>query len=228
MLRKTVMAAAAAALALGGVAAFASPASAKTVVLGNAQAAGNITCNITGKVKITPALSDINTLPSTTVAKTKSSSCTGTLVGGYAVTSAKSTVTSVGTTAGTCTGLLTPGTSPFTAAVSWKASGAKLNASSATFTNNAPGGLGFELPGDPDGAGPITSASLAHTTVITGSFAGQGAYANVGVDTGPVLLALTDTGPNATGKGCGASAKNGKAKGIKKLTLTGGTFNIVP
>ena len=74
MLRKVVLTASAAALALGGFVAVAGPATAGKVALGNAT--GTVTCGITGKVKISPALSDINTLPSTTTAKTKSTTWT--------------------------------------------------------------------------------------------------------------------------------------------------------
>ena len=198
---------------------MASPASAGKVALGNAT--GTVHCTTTGKVKISPALSEINTQPSTTTAKTKSGSCTasGGTIGANPVTSAKATVTSTGTTPGTCAGLLTPGTTPFTAAIKWKASGASLNASSITFANVGPSGVGFDLPG--------TGVAGAATTTITGSFGGERAWAHADADAGPLLAAIADVGPTATGKGCGANAK-GKAKGIKKITLTGGTIDVFP
>jgi hypothetical protein len=207
MLRKFVLTASAAALALGGLAVMAGPASGAKVALGNAT--GTVTCNITGKVKISPALSDINTLPSTTTAKTKSTSCTssGGNVSANPVTKAKGLTTSTGTTPGTCSGLLAAGTSPFSTTITWKATKATLNPSTITFANNGPSGLGFDLPS--------TGAAGAATSIVVGSFGG------------PILAALADVGPTATGKGCGANAK-GKAKGIKKITVIGGTINVFP
>ena len=64
----------------------------------------------------------------------------------HPITKAKGTVTSTGTTPGTCAGLLTPGTTPFTATVKWKAIGASLNPSTITFANIGSGGFGFDLP----------------------------------------------------------------------------------
>ena len=219
MLRKIVLTASAAALALGGFAAVAQPASAGKVALGNAT--GTASCTITGKVKISPALSDINTQPSTTTAKTKSGTCTssGGTIGANPITKAKGTVTSTGTTPGSCSGLLAAGTSPFTTSIKWSASGASLNPSNITFANNGPSGLGFDLPS--------TGAAGAATSVVTGSFGGEKAWAHADVDSGPILAALADVGPTATGKGCGANAK-GKAKGIKKITITGGAINVFP
>jgi hypothetical protein len=219
MLRKFVLTASAAALALGGLAVMAGPASGAKVALGNAT--GTVTCNITGKVKISPALSDINTLPSTTTAKTKSTSCTssGGNVSANPVTKAKGLTTSTGTTPGTCSGLLAAGTSPFSTTITWKATKATLNPSTITFANNGPSGLGFDLPS--------TGAAGAATSIVVGSFGGEKAWAHADVDSGPILAALADVGPTATGKGCGANAK-GKAKGIKKITVIGGTINVFP
>ena len=219
MLRKIALTASAAALAFGGLAVMAGPASAGKVALGNAT--GTVSCTTTGKVKISPALSDINTQPSTTTAKTKSGTCTssGGTIGAHAITKAKGTVTSTGTTPGTCAGLLTPGTSPFSAAIKWSASGASLNPTTVTFANLAPSGIGFDLP--------ATGAAGAATSVVVGSFGGEKAWAHADADAGPLLAAIADTGPTATGKGCGANAK-GKAKGIKKITLIGGSINIFP
>jgi len=219
MLRRTALAASAAVLVLGGLAVTAGPAFAGKVALGDAT--GSVTCNTTGKVKISPALSDINTQPSTTTAKTKSTSCTssGGTIGAHQITGSKGTSTSVGTGPGTCSGLLTPGTSPFTTTIKWKASGATLNPSNITFANNGPSGIGFDLPSN--------GAAGAATSVITGSFAGETAWAHADADAGPILAAIADVGPTATGKGCGANAK-GKAKGIKKVTIIGGHTTIAP
>ena len=218
MLRKIVLTASAAALALGGLAVTAGPASAGKVALGDAS--GTVSCNITGKVKISPALSDINTLPSTTTAKTKSTSCTGTPTGSPGpITKSKGLTTSTGTAPGTCSGLLTVGATPFTTAITWKAAGATLNPSAITFANVGPSGLGFDLPS--------TGAAGAGTSIITGSFAGETAWSHADIDATPVLAALADVGPTATGKGCGANAK-GKAKGIKKFAVIGGHIDIAP
>ncbi|MGZ4735378.1 MAG: hypothetical protein ACXVKA_13605 [Acidimicrobiia bacterium] len=219
MLRKVVLTASAAALALGSLATFAPPAFAGKVALGNAT--GTVSCNITGKVKISPALSEINTQPSTTTAKTKSTSCTasGGTIGAHPVTKSKGLATSTGSSPGTCTGLLAAGTSPFSVSVTWKAAGASLNPSSITYANDGPSGLGFDLPS--------TGAAGAATSVVTGSFGGEKSWAHADIDAGPILTALADVGPTATGKGCGANAK-GKAKGIKKITITGGHINIFP
>ena len=166
MLRKIVLTASAAALALGGIAAVAGPASAGKVALGNAT--GTVSCNITGKVKISPALSDINTLPSTTTAKTKSRTCTssGGTIGANPITKAKGVVTSTGTTPGTCSGLLAPGTSPFTAAITWKAAGATLNPSTITFANLAPARHRLRPAGH-------RGRAARRRTVIVGSFQGE-------------------------------------------------------
>ena len=211
-MKKVAVAVTTAALAFGGLAATAGPAAATKVALGDAH--GTVSCSITGKVKIKPALSDINTLPSTVTAKTKSLSCTGT-VSGLAVTKSKGKVVSVGTSPGTCSGLLTPGTSPFTVEIKWTVPGASLNNSVVTFANQGPSGLGFNLPAN--------GAADAATSVVTGSFSGEKAWAHADIDSGPVLAAFTAT----DGSGCAPNAK-GKAKGIKKLTIVGGTFNLLP
>jgi hypothetical protein len=219
MFRKIVLTASAVTLALGGLATFASPAYAGKVALGNAT--GTATCNILGKVKISPALSDINTLPSTTTAKIKSTTCTssGGTIGAFPITKVKGAATSVGTGPGTCSGLLMAGSSPFTVTLTWKATGATLNPSTVTYANDGPSGLGFDLPS--------TGAAGAATSTVTGSFSGEKSWAHADVDTTPILAALADVGPNATGKGCGANSK-GKAKGIKKITITGGHINVFP
>jgi hypothetical protein len=201
MIRRIALAATTAALALGGVAVAAGPAAAAAGP--TITAVGSVNCNISGKVKISPALTNANTLPSTTTAKIKGS-CTGTTESGVTPTSVKSVVTSTGTTPGTCTGLLTPSTAPFTAGNTWKASGGKINPSTVVFPGFAPNGGGFAL-------------TLGTTT---GSYAGfQNATAQANVD-----LALI-AGQIATG--CDPQPPKFKAaKGIKKITILSGTLNI--
>jgi hypothetical protein len=210
MIRKIGMTAAAVALTLGGVAALASPAGAGKPVLGNAT--GNVTCQQTGKVKIVPPLSSLNTQPSTITAKTKSSSCTasGGTIGQYGITKAKGVTTSTGTEPGTCDGVVTAGTTPFTTTVTWKSGGAKLNPSNITFANNGPSGVGFDLPSN--------GAAGANTTIITGSFAGQDAWAHADADPA-VITAITTPGI------CTPNAK-GKAKGLKKIGIIGGHLTV--
>jgi hypothetical protein len=212
MIRKMALTAAAASLALAGLVATAGPAAAGKVALGNATTSGVISCSITGKVKFSPALSNINTQPSTTTAKTKSTACTGTPTGGPGpIIKAKGLVTSVGTEPGTCSGLTEEGDTPFSAVITWKSTGATLNSSNVTFQNVGPSGLGFNLPSNGEAG--------KNTSVVTGSFAGEGAWAHADIDSGPVIDALTQPG------GCDPNEK-GKAKGIKKLTITGGHIDI--
>jgi hypothetical protein len=59
-----------------------------------------------------------------------------------------------------------------------------------------------------------------HDGDVTGSWAGtDNADAQANIDSGPVIAALTTPG------GCDPNEK-GKAKGIKKLTITSGTLSI--
>lgn len=214
MLKKFGMTAAAAALSLGALAAVAAPAGAAAKVpLGNAT--GTVSCPIAGKVKISPPLSSLNTLPSTTTAKIKNTApCTGSggSIGAHQITKMKSTVTSTGTSAGTCSGVTGVGTTPFTANLSWKPTGATMNPTTITFANNGPSGVGFDLPS--------TGALGANTSVVTGSFQGEGAWAHATADPS-VIAAITTPGI------CTPDAK-GKAKGLKKITIIGGSINIAP
>jgi hypothetical protein len=186
----------------------ATPAGAAKIAVGNAT--GTVHCTTTGKVKISPALTNANTLPSTTTAKIKSISCTGT-TGNAAVTisKAKGSATSTGTSPGTCTGLLTPGTTPFSVHVDWKATGGSLNATDITYANVGPSGIGFDLPSN--------GAAGAATSTITGSYAGEKSWSHATI----ALPDLTLCNP-------GPPPKNKPAKGIKKLTITGGTIDIFP
>jgi hypothetical protein len=213
MIRKLGLSATAVALALGGIVAVASPASAGKPALGNAT--GSVTCSTVGKVKINPPLSSLNTLPSTTTAKTKSTSCTssGGTIGTFMTGGkAKGLTTSTGTEPGTCDGVTGVGTTPFTTTITWKGNGATLNPSSITFANVGPSGVGFDLP--------ATGAAGAATSIVTGSFGGNSAWAHATADPS-VITALTTPGI------CTPNAK-GKAKGLKKITIIGGTINVFP
>jgi hypothetical protein len=216
MLRKIGMTAAAVAIGFAGVAALASPASAGKPVLG--AATGNVTCQITAKVKISPPLSDSviapNTTPSTTTAKTKSTSCTssGGTIGTFMTGGkAKGLVTSTGTEPGTCTGLAAPGDTPFTAVVTWKPAGAKADPSNITFANvGATEALdGFLLPA----AGEAGKG----TSTVSGSFAGNDAWAFANLGGLPDVTKCFDTG---------TAPKIKKAKGLKKLTVVSGHITV--
>jgi hypothetical protein len=209
MLRKIGMTAVAVAIGFGGIAAFAGPASAGKPVLGNAT--GNVTCPVTGKVKIVPPLTNVNTQPSTTTAKTKAPApCTasGGTIGAYGITKAKGLVTSTGTEPGTCSGVLEPGSTPFNATITWKSGGAKLNPSTVTFANVGPAGDGFDLPSN--------GAAGKGTSTVNGSFAGDTAWSHASVDLAQVASQLATCDPN----------EKGKVKGIKKITITGGHITL--
>ena len=204
MIRKMTLTVAAAALAMGGIAAFAGPAGAAAKVpLGNAH--GTVHCSgITAKVKFVPPLKNSNTQPSNTFIKSKiSGPCTSTLTGapGAAITKAKSTGTIIGNSPGTCSGLTSNGTATVNLHTVWKASGATLNASDSAFNGVGAEGVGFRLPKTPGG-----------TVTGTGSFSGQ----PVEIHAQAALPNLADCNPGP----------NGKTKGIKKLTITSGTIAI--
>jgi hypothetical protein len=223
MLRKSGLTAAAVALAFGGIVAFPSPASAAKPVLGNAT--GNVTCQITAKVKISPPLKDSvvapNVIPSSTLAKTKSTSCTssgGTIGGFMNGGKSKGVVTSTGTEPGTCTGLAAPGSTPFTADITWKPSGAKANGSKVTFANVGGSLSGFSLPAD--------GAAGKATSVVTGSFAGNTAYATANAAGGIIDISrcfdVTTVKPGKNGKP--DKVKTKAAKGLKKITISSGSL----
>ncbi len=208
MVRKLGMTAVAVALTFGGLATFAGPAFAGKPALNNAT--GNVTCNIIGKVKIVPPLTNVNTQPSTTTAKIKSTSCsaTGGTIGQYGITKAKAGVISTGTEPGTCSGVLEPGSTPFTATISWKSGGASLNGSTVTFANVGPQGDGFDLPSN--------GAAGKATSTVGGSFSGNDAWSHASIDLGQVASQLATCDPN----------EKGKVKGITKITVTGGHIDI--
>jgi hypothetical protein len=228
MLRRIGISAAALAVGLGGLALAAPAAGAAKPDLGNAT--GSVTCQITAKVKISPPLKNSavapNTTPSTTTAKTKSTSCTssggtiGTFMNGG---KSKGLITSTGTEPGTCTGLVEPGETPFTADTTWKPSGAKANSSKITFANVGPKeplGSGFLLPAD--------GAAGAATTTVTGSFQGNSgwAVANIAPPDTSRCFDVTTVKPGKNGKP--DKVKTKAAKGLKKIEVTSGTLFLFP
>ena len=195
--RRLAFGASALALAMGGLVAIATPAGAAKIPVGNA--VGHVTCSITGKVKFSPALSSVNTLPVLTTAKIKGT-CTGDTQSALVEPiKMKATVTSPGGMP-TCNALLVPGTADFIVDVTWKASGGTLNPSHIVFPGITPAGLSFNL-----GAGN-TTGSYAGTMNAT-------AIANVAV-------------PDLTKCNPGPPPKNKPPKGLKKLTVSSGSISV--
>ena len=207
MIRKIAMVATATAVALGGVAiASGSAFAAKPTITAN----GTVSCSVTGKIKINPPLTNINTAPSLTTAKLKGT-CTGSTTvvqtdkGPVNVTptASKAALSSQGTGAGTCTGLTDPEGSdaPFVVSIAWKASGGKINPSTLTFAGYTPAGIQFSLT---DGD-------------VTGSYAGTNVASSLATpDIGALAAALATCDPN----------EKGKVKGVKKITILSGTLTI--
>jgi hypothetical protein len=134
----------------------------------------------------------------------------------------KGVVTSVGTEPGTCTGLATPGTSPFTADIKWKPNGAKANNSLVTFANVGGSLTGFSLP--------ATGAAGKATSTVSGSFAGDTAYA-VAYAAGGIIdisrcfdVTTTKVKPGKNGKPDKVKVKTKAAKGLKKITIGSGSL----
>jgi hypothetical protein len=200
----------AAALAFGGVVVASGPAGAapKPIIT----ATGNATCSITGKVKIDPPLTNQNTQPSNIVGKLKGT-CTGSTEQGVTPTKVKIALSYNTGNPGTCNGLATPSTDPFTASLTWKASGGKINPSSATlkgFVLATVPNFGFDLP-NPNSPSPRST--------VTGSYAGtNNASAHAHIDVPDTSKCDPTTKPNGQTK---------PAKGIKKIAiLEGSTFTI--
>jgi hypothetical protein len=208
MLRKIVLATTAAMLALGGVAVMADTAGAAKPTI---TATGSVSCDITGKVKINPPLTNQNTAPSNVTAKLKGV-CTGTTEQGVTPAKVKVGLTYTGSQPGTCNGLATGSTDPFSLALTWKGSGGKINPSTATlkgFSITAVPNFGFDLP---------NSAASNPQSTVTGSYAGtNNSHAHAHID-------VPDTSK------CDPTTNNGKtkpAKGIKKIAiLPGSSFTI--
>jgi hypothetical protein len=199
----------AAALAFGGVVVASGPVGAVTKP--TITATGNASCQITGKVKIDPPLTNQNTQPSVITGKIKGT-CTGSTEQGVTPTKVKIGLTYQSNSPGTCNGLANPSVDPFTATLTWKASGGKINSTTATLNGFVLTGVpdfGFDLP-NPNGPSPQSSA--------TGSYAGtNNGHAHAHIDV-----------PDTTR--CDPQTVNGKtkpAKGIKKIAiLPGSTFTI--
>jgi hypothetical protein len=208
MLRKIVVAVSATALSVVGVAVLSGPAGAAKPTI---TATGSVNCAISGKVKITPPLSDTNTSPSTIEGKLKGD-CSGTNEGGVTPTKVKIRLTYTTSGPGTCGGLAQPGVDPFNIGLEWKASGGKILPSTAVMKGFVLTGIpnfGFDIP-NPNAPNPRST--------VTGSYAGSNnANAHAHID-------LPDTSL------CSPTTKNGKTKppkGIKKLTIKpGSTLSI--
>jgi hypothetical protein len=206
MFRKIALAATSAALALGGIAVMSSPAGAAKPTI---TAQGSANCAITGKVKINPPLTNVNTQQSVITGKLKGT-CTGTTEGGVTPTKVKVTIAYTTSGPGTCNGLAQPGVDPFTLGLTWKGSGGKINPSTATlkgFVLTGVPNFGFDLP-NPNAPNPKTT--------VTGSYAGTNtasAHAHIDVpDT-----SVCDPQP----------PKNKAPKGIKKIPiLPGSTLHL--
>jgi hypothetical protein len=204
MIRKTIVAVTAAGLALGGLVFIASPAGAAKPTI---TATGSATCQITGKLKIAPPLTNTNTSVNTTTGKLKGT-CTGSTEQGVTPNKVKATLTSTTADPGTCTSLVDPAphTDPFVVHLSWKASGGKINPSNVTFPGYAVEGVNFAL----------------HNGTSVGSYAGTGTAEAIGI---PDVAKLADS--LAT---CNPTVKpNGKVKppkGVKKITIVSGTLTL--
>lgn len=204
MFRKFALAGTAAMLALGGVAVLSAPAGAAKPVI---TATGSVNCQIAGKVKISPPLTNQNTQPSNVTGKLKGT-CTGTTESGVSPTGVKIGVSLTTSQPGTCNGLATPSADPFTLNMSWKGSGGKINPSTGTlkgFVLTGTPNFGFDLP-NPGAPNPQST--------VTGSYAGtNNAHAHAHID-------VPDTSV------CDPTTKNGKtkpAKGIKKIAILPGS-----
>lgn len=230
MFRKLVVGVSASALALGGLAAVATPAGAAKINVGNAT--GSVDCSGGGKVKIKPGLKNEDNAennypgftgaprwtvgPALTTAKLKLT-CTGS-TGNPAVTvkSAKVSATSQGTNPATCSGLLAgdPSTQPFTVTIKWKADGGNLNNTTISYSGFQAEGLGFKLPQDGGSA------------TVSGSYAGNSSEA---VAVLSVIPDFSVCDPRIKPGKNGKPDKVKAPKGLKKLSLgPSGTLSITP
>jgi hypothetical protein len=209
MLRRILLAVLSAGLVVGGAVAAPEAASAAKPTI---TATGNVSCAITGKVKISPPLTNQNTVPSTISGNLKGA-CTGSTESGVTPTGVKIKISYAGTQPGTCNGLATPGNDLFTINTTWKASGGRINPSQATlkgFALTAVPNFGFDIP-NPSAPSPRST--------VTGSFAGtNNASAHAHIDIPDTSLCEPTTKPNGKVK---------PAKGIKKIAiLSGSTLTI--
>jgi hypothetical protein len=208
-MRKIVLAATAAMLALGGVAVMSETAGAAKPTI---TATGSVNCNIEGKVKINPPLRNSNTTPSTVTGKIKGL-CTGTTEQGVTPAKLKAALTYTGSGPGTCNGLAQPSSDPFNVNMKWKGTGGKINESNAVFK-------GFVLTGTPSfGFRLPNPASTPPQSTVSGSYAGtNNAEAFASIDIPDTSLCEPTTKPNGKVK---------PAKGIKKIVVKpGSTLSI--
>jgi hypothetical protein len=206
MIRKIAMVATATAVALGGVAVASGTAFAAKPTI---TATGNASCSISGKLKISPPLTNVNTAPSLTSGKLKGT-CTGSSEVGQTSkgpvnvtpTAAKAALSIQGTDAGTCTGLTAPepGGANVNVTIAWKASGGKINPTNISFPAYTVNGITFVLSGG----------------TATGSYASNNASGTGVPDIGALAAALATCDPN----------EKGKVKGVKKITLTSGSLTL--
>jgi hypothetical protein len=209
MLRRILLAVLSAGLVVGGAVAAPEMASAaKPTVTAN----GNVNCSISGKVKISPPLTNQNTVPSTISGHLKGT-CTGSTESGVTPTGVKIGISYASTQPGTCNGLATPGNDPFTITATWKAAGGKINQTTATlkgFALTTLPNFGFDIP-NPSAPSPRST--------VTGSYAGSNnATAHAHIDVPDTSKCDPTTTP---------SGKVKKAKGIKKIEiLAGSTLTI--
>jgi hypothetical protein len=206
MVRKVIVSVTAAGLAVGWGVVSALPAGAAKPTI---TATGNVQCSISGKVKISPPLTNVNTSPSTVSGKLKGA-CTGSTESGVTPTKVKIGISLTTSNPGTCNGLAEPGEDPFNATLTWKGSGGKINPSTAVFKGfvvSAVPNFGFDLP-NPNAASPRST--------VTGSYAGtNNASSHAHIDVPDT--SVCDPQP----------PKNKPPKGIKKIAiLPGSTLTI--
>jgi hypothetical protein len=201
MLRKIAVATTAAALALGGITVLSDTAGAAKPTI---TATGSANCNISGKIKISPPLTNQNTQPSKITGNLKGT-CTGTTEGGVTPSKVKIGISYTTEGPGTCNGLATPSTAPFVVKLGWKGTGGKINPSNAVlkgFVLTGVPNFGFNLP-NPNAPSPRAT--------VTGSYAGTNnasAHAHITVPDTSVC------DPGSNGK---------PAKGIKKIAILAGS-----
>jgi hypothetical protein len=208
-MRKIVLAATAAMLAVGGVAVAAESAGAAKPTI---TATGSVNCNIEGKVKINPPLRNSNTTPSTVTGKIKGT-CSGTAEQGVTPAKVKAALTYTGSGPGTCNGLAQPSSDPFKIDLKWKGTGGKINPSTATLK-------GFVLTGTPSFGFKLPNPSaVPPQSTVSGSYAGtNNAQAFASIDVPDTSLCEPTTKPNGKVK---------PAKGIKKIVVKpGSTMSI--
>jgi hypothetical protein len=190
MFRRMTVAAAVAALGLGGLLAAGAPiASAAKPPPFNAS--GTVHCTGPGKIKLTPPLTNTPAAGQRTAKGKFQLNCTnggaGSPTGNPAVkvNTGKVTVTSTSSASGTCSTLLGTNNTPFVADVKWKTAGGKINNTHIVWSNVNGTASGFDLPG------------TGGTSTVTGSYAGEDAVAHAAIPS----QELTQLGQKCDGKG---------------------------